>query len=511
MAVVNRCLPFSTARSARLLVHSSMPASITRPEERGPRRQQRNSGLSLRIPLKVSKALKLDLEAHHQVVGKEAGELPFLHPKTTPTSSPKEDISTVWREIHGSSNWAGLLDPLHPFLRREIIKYGEFTQATYDAFDADRCSRYCGSCLFGRNRFFDQLGLAGSGYEVTRYIYAMSRIELPRWLERSLHAETWSKDSNWMGYVAVSGDEETRRIGRRDIVVAWRGTVMPAEWYENVQRQMKPLHGGEERRHHNEDLAMVESGFHCIYTSKSPSTRYNKTSASEQVMAEILRLVEMYRDKGEVVSLTITGHSLGGALALLNAHEAAAAAIPGLDHVSVVSFGAPRVGNADFGRELADLGVKVLRLVNYQDPVPKLPGVFLNEDNLGKFVNLEEVDWVYAHTGVELELDLRVSPYLKQRRLDLAGFHSLETYLHLVDGFVGRAAGFRAAARRDVALVNKACGLLREELRIPACWHQPANKGMVRNAYGRWVLPERETEDVPSPCRDIPTALPSLS
>ncbi|VFQ76720.1 unnamed protein product [Cuscuta campestris] len=33
----------------------------------------------------------------------------------------------------------------------------------------------------------------------------------------------WSKDSNWIGFVAVSDDEETRRIGLRDIAVAWRG------------------------------------------------------------------------------------------------------------------------------------------------------------------------------------------------------------------------------------------------------------------------------------------------
>lgn len=44
-----------------------------------------------------------------------------------------------------------------------------------------------------------------------------------------------------MGFVAVSGDEESQRIGCRDITVAWRGTVAPAEWYEDLQNQLKPL------------------------------------------------------------------------------------------------------------------------------------------------------------------------------------------------------------------------------------------------------------------------------
>lgn len=89
-------------------------------------------------------------------------------------------------------------------------------------------------------------------------------------------------------------------------------------------------------------------------------------------MAEIKRLVKYYQEKGERVSLTITGHSLGGALALLNAHEAASA-IPDLP-VSVISFGAPRVGNDAFRNELERLGVKALRVVVKQDLVPKTPG-----------------------------------------------------------------------------------------------------------------------------------------
>ncbi|KAI8001481.1 hypothetical protein LOK49_LG09G02345 [Camellia lanceoleosa] len=168
-------------------------------------------------------------------------------------------------------------------------------------------------------------------------------------LEWSALGQTWSKDSDWMGFEAVSDEEETRPIGRRDIVVAWRGTVAPSEWYEDLQRKLEPVEEGK---------AKVEYGFLSIYTSKSDATRYNKSSASEQVMKEVKRLVKFHMTRGKQVSLTITGDSLGGALALLNAYEVATS-IPNLP-ISVISFGAPRVGNIAFIDELYQMGVKTL-------------------------------------------------------------------------------------------------------------------------------------------------------
>lgn len=392
--------------------------------------------------------------------------------------------------------WDDLLDPLHPWLRQEIIKYGEFAQATYDAFDFDHLSDYCGSCKYSKRKLFSSLGLAQNGYEVTEYIYAMSHVAMPRWLKQSHLLNKWSKDSNWIGFVAVSNDDETKRIGRRDIVVAWRGTVAPLEWYDDLQRNLEPLGHGEAR---------VEHGFLSIYTSKSDSTRYNKCSASEQATREIRRLVELYRARGEEVSLTITGHSLGGALAQLNAYEAAQT-LPGI-HTSVISFAAPRAGNAAFRDELHSLGVKILRVVLKQDIVPRMPGFILNE-GLEMFEMLTgELEWVYAHAGKELKLDACASPYLK-RGFHPIGFHSVETYLHLIDGFASMGSGFRADAKRDVALVNKACGLLVDELSIPHCWYQEANKGLVRNEYGRWVRRKRDPEDIPSPSKThgVPSA-----
>ncbi|KAI3824580.1 hypothetical protein L1987_06043 [Smallanthus sonchifolius] len=482
--LVNHChQPLSAANGNRRVTASFNEATINDGDKRSNKSTRLAKSISNLLNLYIEKpSLKNLLQRNDwNAVSQAEAKLDL------PTMSPKEDISRIWREIHGGSDWENLLDPFHPLLRREIIKYGEFAQATYDAFDFDSLSEYCGSCLFNRRKLFEKLGLEKHGYDVRRYIYAMSQYEIPRWLEKSYVADTWSKDSNWMGYVAVSDDVESKRIGRRDIVVAWRGTVLPSEWYGDMQQDLEPLGHGE---------AKVERGFLSIYKSKRVTTRYNKTSASDQVMEELKRLLKFYKERGEQVSLTITGHSLGGALAKLNAYEASIM-FPTLP-INVISFGAPRVGNIAFRDELHHKGVKTLRITIKQDLVPRMPGIVFNE-TLQKFDDLTgTLDWVYHHVGAELKLDARASPFLK-RGSNFIGIHHPETYLHLVDGYVSTTSTFRADAKRDVALVNKYCDMLVNELRIPPCWYQLSNKGLVSNEFGRWVRPKRENEDIPSP------------
>jgi hypothetical protein len=43
-------------------------------------------------------------------------------------------------------------------------------------------------------------------------------------------------------------------------------------------------------------------------------------------------------------------------------------------HVTAFTFASPRVGNDKFASDLEELGVKVLRIVNEPDLVPKVPG-----------------------------------------------------------------------------------------------------------------------------------------
>lgn len=410
------------------------------------------------------------------------------------------ELAARWREVHGSNNWEGLLDPIDGVLLQELIRYGEFAQATYDSFDYDRFSPYCGSCKYPAKTFFHDVGLGGIGYEVTRYLYATCNdLKFPNFgIKTAANAKMWSESGTFIGYVAVSTDEETARLGRRDIAVAWRGTITRLEWVADLTANQIPLR--ETGVPCPDPDVKVERGFAALYTDKGAGCRFCRYSAREQVLAEVRKLVDLYHGRGEQVSVTVTGHSLGSALAMLCAFDIAetrANVSPGdrVAPVCVFSFAGPRVGNVAFRRRFErELGVRALRVVNVHDSVPKVPGVFFNESAFPELV-LRAADrlglgGVYTHLGVLLQLDHKVSPFLKET-LDLSCYHNLEAHLHLLDGFRGSGAGFEPRGR-DPALVNKSTDFLREDHMVPPVWYQAENKGMVRTEDGRWVLPPRQ-------------------
>ncbi|XP_022155847.1 phospholipase A1-Igamma1, chloroplastic-like isoform X2 [Momordica charantia] len=223
----------------------------------------------------------------------------------------------------------------------------------------------------------------------------------------------------------------------------------------------------------------VESGFLDLYTDKDEGCGYCRLSAREQILTEMKRLLEKYG--GEEVSITITGHSLGSALAVLSAYDIAETGLTRMGDgrvvpVCVFSFSGPRVGNVSFKERLEGLGVKVLRVVNVHDVVPKSPGFIFNEGIPRMVMKIaEELPWSYSHVGVELKLDHKISPFLKQTN-DPVCAHNLEAHLHLLDGYHGKGGRFVLASGRDPALVNKACDFLKDHYLVPPNWRQDENK-----------------------------------
>ncbi|XP_071709409.1 phospholipase A1-Igamma3, chloroplastic [Rutidosis leptorrhynchoides] len=408
-------------------------------------------------------------------------------------------LRQIWPEIQGSNDWNGLLDPMNSHLRREIIRYGEFAQACYDSFDFDPRSKYCGTCKYQGTHFFEKLDMANCGYRISRYLYATSNINLPNFFQRSKLSSVWSQHANWMGYVAVTTDEyEIRRLGRRDVVIAWRGTVTYLEWIHDLKNILHPAHFGDD------PTIKIESGFFDLYTTKEHSCDYCSFSAREQVLSEIKRIKERYKD--EEISITITGHSLGASLALLSAYDIAEMGLNVTNNgnkipITVFSYSGPRVGNLKFKERCEYLGIKVLRVVNVHDKVPKVPGIFANEKTKHQKYIEEKIafPWSYAHVGTEIEFDHNDSPFLK-RTNDISCAHNLEALLHLADGYISKELRFCLnTSSRDIALVNKSCDFLKDEYGVPAYWRQDENKGMVRGGDGRWILPERPRLDCHPP------------
>jgi phospholipase A1 len=360
-------------------------------------------------------------------------------------------LGDKWREYQGISNWEGLLDPLDDNLRSEILRYGKFVEATYNSFDFDPSSPSYANSLFTRSSFFERAGIPDTGYRLKKYLRATSGIQLPRWIEK---APSWvATQSSWIGYVAVCQDkDEIARLGRRDVVIAYRGTATCLEWLENLRATLTHLPS-------NSSVGcgpMVESGFLSLYTSGTAGS----PSLQDMVRGEISRILQSYGD--EPLSLTITGHSLGAALATLTAYDIKTT-FKRAPLVTVISFGGPRVGNRSFRLQVEKQGTKVLRIVNSDDLITKVPGFVIDDDqddvssNKRENVNVaaglpswiqkrvEDTQWVYAEVGRELRLSSKDSPYVNG--FNVATCHDLKTYLHLVDGFISSTCPFRASAK----------------------------------------------------------------
>ncbi|XP_023540584.1 phospholipase A1-Ialpha2, chloroplastic-like [Cucurbita pepo subsp. pepo] len=352
-------------------------------------------------------------------------------------------MTSLWRQIHGCNNWEDLVEPnLHPLLRREVIRYGEFVAACYKAFDLDPNSKRYLTCKFGKKNLFKEVGLENSGYEVSKYIYATPPfINIPP-IQNSPPA-----CGRWIGYVAVSSDYMSTRLGRRDIVITFRGTVTIPEWIAILMSSLTPAHL--DCYNYRPDVKVL-SGFLTLYTCNEKCTKFGLESCREQLLSEVSRLLNKY--KNEEVSITMAGHSMGSALGVLLAYDIAELglnkrtnkeAVP----ISVFSFGGPKVGNLNFKQRCEELGVKVLRIVNVNDPITKMPGVLFNS---------------YEHVGVELVLEFF-------NMQNPSWVHDLETYISLLrypeddddsDNSDRDDDGYGSGRRKIIIVINKAMEFL---------------------------------------------------
>nr|GME20483.1 phospholipase A1-II 4-like [Ipomoea batatas] len=396
-------------------------------------------------------------------------------------------IADRWSVLSGSDNWEGLLEPLDSDLRRYLIHYGTMVAPATDSFINEPASKNVGLSRYARRNLFENTGLVKGNpfkYEVTKYFYASSGVPIGAtgYNVRPARADAVLRESNWNGYVAVATDEGKVALGRRDIVVVWRGTIRFSEAITDITVTFvnAPLIFGQ-----NSD-PLVHRGFYDMYTISTQDSLLNGLSARDQIREEVARLVELYKD--EEVSITVAGHSLGSSLATLNATDLAVNPINNNKDILVTAFlyASPKVGDENFKNAFSNQqNLRALRISDVNDGVPKIP------EN-GPIDGTIEPQIPYADVGVGLVIESKKSHFLKPE-----GFfdHDLMLYMHGIDGYQGSQGGFERQGDFDLAKVSKYHDALKDEYRIPKEWFNIKDKGMVQQEDGNYILDDHEVDE----------------
>ncbi|MRI34033.1 hypothetical protein EOPP23_13635 [Endozoicomonas sp. OPT23] len=143
------------------------------------------------------------------------------------------------------------------------------------------------------------------------------------------------------GYIASTDDH---------LVIAFRGTEeLLDDWLSNLKIGFLPWQSGDGK-------AQVHEGF---------------LVALDSVWQQLMELIECHRTSNQ--SVWITGHSLGGALAVLTAARLSDEN-PELTIAATYTFAQPRVGNKAFAQKLKPVvSNAIYRVVNEGDMVAELP------------------------------------------------------------------------------------------------------------------------------------------
>jgi predicted lipase len=186
-----------------------------------------------------------------------------------------------------------------------------------------------------------------------------------------------------------------------DVVIAIRGTEGILEWIHDAQFLQVPCPFLAGAGH-------TEDGFTAMYESLRTGAAANSPS-----VVSALATLQFPRP---VSSVTICGHSLGGALATLLALDVAANTA--VSNPAVYTYGSPRVGDSLFAGSFDQVVKNSYRVANRLDIVPTLP---------------PPVDYEHVLNPVDLNpIQLLPWPPKVLVKLNPGCEHSLITYMYLL-------------------------------------------------------------------------------
>jgi pimeloyl-ACP methyl ester carboxylesterase len=213
---------------------------------------------------------------------------------------------------------------------RAALQFGQLVGQTYDISPSDVT-----------NSAGKVLTVAGKGYTVVTRIYAND-------LATDMNPNR-ANDTVSIGLICQAN-------GAGDVVIAIRGTEGTLEWIHDAEFSTVPCPFLTGAGH-------TEDGFTDMYNSL-------RTAATPD-SPTVVKAIGSLPFPRPVTSMTVCGHSLGGALATLLALDVAANTV--LSHPVVYTYGSPRTGDSLFVSTFKQVVTSSYRIENRLDIVPKLP------------------------------------------------------------------------------------------------------------------------------------------
>ena len=166
------------------------------------------------------------------------------------------------------------------------------------------------------------------------------------------------------------------------IAVAFRGTDEPADWLDNINALAVDHPLGEV--HRGFQTAMMD-----VWPAMKARIRAIRQNREKEALAGTETEVERRRARlGAHLPLYITGHSLGGAMAILAAAQLVDADEP---FYSVYTYGQPRVGDRDFEKHYKmAANSKTFRFQNNNDIVTRVPARVMGYRHVGEYFYIDE-------------------------------------------------------------------------------------------------------------------------
>ncbi len=261
----------------------------------------------------------------------------------------------------------------------QAILYGQLVNAAY-AIDPTDVTNHAGQPL-----------AIGAGYQIITSIFAND-------LATDMNPQR--------GNQRVSIGLILQATTTGDVVIAIRGTEGIQEWIHDANFLMVPTPFLPGAGH-------TDDGFTAMYLSMQTALGAGSTPVTKALSALAF--------PRPLTSLTICGHSLGGALATLLALDVAANT--SFKNPTVYTYASPRTGGPNFASTYNQVVPNTTRIAGRLDLVPKLPLPPLYEHVLGLF-ELNSVQLIPPRILV---------------KTDLVCLHILDTYLHLLSLQAGGA------------------------------------------------------------------------